>query len=84
MHSGGCNAHEHVPDLDLGAVNEFGLLHDSGSVSGNVIFAVAVHSRHLGSLTSDEGTAGLAAALGNSGNDSLNLGRNVLSHSDIV
>ena len=84
MHSGGCNAHEHVADLDLGAVNELRLLHDSGSVAGNVIFPVPVHSRHLGSLTADEGAAGLAASLGNSGDNRLNLGRNVLSHSDIV
>ena len=69
MDSGGGNAHQDVPGLDFGTIDQLGLFHDSGSESGDVIFPVSIHSRHLGGLSAYKGAAGLAAAFGDSGDN---------------
>ena len=84
MYSRGGDSHEHVAGLDLGSVDEFGLLDHSCGVARNVIFPVSVHSRHFGGLAANEGATGLAASLCDSGHDGLDLGRDVLADSHIV
>ena len=84
MNTGRSDSHENISHLYLGSVDKFGLFHNSGSVTCDVIFSVAIHTRHLSSLTTDESTSSLTASLCNTGNDSLDLGRNVLSYSHIV
>ena len=84
MHAGRGNAHEDVADLDFRSVNEFGFFHDSGGVSGNVIFAVGIHARHFCRFSADKGTSGLAASFCDSGYDCLDFLRDVFADCHIV
>ena len=72
MDSCGGDSDKDVPYFDLGSVNELALLDNTRGVTGDVIFPVLVHSRHLRGLTSDEGTPSLATTFRHSGNYSLN------------
>ena len=82
--SGGSDSDQHVTHLYLCSVYKFALLDDSGCVAGYVIFPILIHAGHFGSLSANKGTAGLAAAFGDSGDYCLNHFRTGLALGDIV
>src|SRR2546422_1507650 len=49
-----------VAGRDVAAVDDRALLDHADGESGEIVFALRVHSRHLGGLTADEGAAGFA------------------------
>ena len=84
MHAAGSDAHKDVAHLDLGAVDQLGLLHDARREAGDVILVAFVHAGHLGRLAAHQGAARLAAALGHAGDDRLDLGRDIVPQGHIV
>ncbi len=84
VNSGGGDSHQHIPGLDLRAVNEFGFLHDTCGVARDVIFTVGIHSGHFGRLAAHEGASGLTASFRDSGHDGFDDLRTGLPLSHIV
>ena len=59
------DADHHVAGADAAPVEDLAFFHHAHGEAGEVVFAVGVHARHLGCLSTDECTAGLFAASGN-------------------
>ena len=53
----------------IGARQELAALDGADREAGEVVVAAVVHARHLGRLAADQRAAGLAAALGDAGDD---------------
>ena len=68
---GASSASPSVPfaGLDLGAVDQLGLLGHGDAEAGEVEVALRVHARHLGGLAADQCAAGELAALGDALDD---------------
>jgi hypothetical protein len=64
MRARGCQAEHHVARRDLAAIDDLGLFHRADREAGEIVFAIRVHARHLGSLAADQGAAGQFATAG--------------------
>ena len=80
----GAQADEQIPFAEGGAVDHVGLVHQTHGEAGQIILVLGVEAGHLGGLAADEGAAGLAAALGDAGDDGLDAAGHILSHSHVV
>ena len=67
MDSRGSDAQKDVTSCHLRAVDETALLDHTGCETGDVIFTVSIHARHLGGFAAHKGATGLAAAFGHTG-----------------
>ncbi len=84
VNSCGCKPHKNVTHLNLGAVNELGFLDSTHGKARNIVLVFAVHVGHLGGLATNESAIGHDTAVGHALDDSFNLGRVVLPHSNII
>ena len=53
------------------SIDKFAFLYNTASITGNIIFAIAIHTGHFGSFSTDKGTTGLAATISYPGNNTL-------------
>src|SRR3546814_13192484 len=67
LNAGGGEAEYDVALLHLVARERLPTLHRADAEAGEVVVALGIHARHLRRLATDEGAAGLAAALGDAG-----------------
>ena len=84
VHAARRNAHQHVARPDLRTVDQLRLLHNAHRESGDVVFALGVHARHLGGLAAHQRTAGLTAAVGDTRDDGLDLLGFIAPHGHVV
>ncbi len=84
MDAAGGDAHQHVTDFHLRTVDQFALFDDAGSETGDVVFPVTVHARHLGGFAADQGAARLAAAFRHAGDNGFHLLGNIMAQRHIV
>ena len=69
MQAGGGEAEDDVAVPHGLAGDGFAAFDGADGKAGQIVVAVGVHARHLGGLAADEGAAGVAAALGDAGDD---------------
>ena len=84
VQAAGLQTDEQVPLLEGGAVDHLVLVHQTHGEAGQVVLVLAVHAGHLGGLAADEGAAGLAATLGDAGDDLLDALGLILAHGHII
>ena len=69
MDARGGKADQHIAGHDIGARQDPAPLHRTDGEAGEVVVLPRIHAGHLRRLAADERTAGLAAAVGDAGND---------------
>ena len=84
MDSGGCKGDDFVANFGFAVVDHLFLIHDTNSETSKVVFLNGHHTGVLGGLATDQRSAGLNAAFGNSAYDFGDLLRNVFAAGNIV
>jgi hypothetical protein len=79
-----CKPENDVTGRDAGAGEDARALDGTDAETGEVIVAWCVHAGHFGSLSADQGAAGLAATRGNAGDHSLGDAKVELGAGEIV
>ena len=82
--AGGGQSHQYVAGGQLFAVNDLFLIHDAHREAGQIVLVHGIEAGHLGGLAAHQGALGLAAALGDAGDDVSDAGGVVLAAGDIV
>ena len=78
------DTHEHIAYSHFATVNELGFLHHTCGVTCDIVFAIAVHTWHLGSLATYEGATCLAATFCHTCYDGLYFLGDVVTNSHVI
>ena len=84
MDTGGSQGNHHIPGFHGVVVNDFGLVHHTGAVAGQVIVVLCHHARVFCRLAANQGAAGTDTALCNAAHNVSNLLGDIFAAGNII